>query len=164
MNNFPKNNFAIHYKTFNTNKINIEDEGMEDLEKFNQFYLANISKTSLFEENENITSYVNFPSLFENNNPNSQINLNSLLNSKLNISHESNFNKNDTKLFSIYSYIKRVISSVPKQKLKKLILDLSSISSNDLNILTLVKSVRSNMNKEKLIDKAVDIVMRIMEQ
>ena len=164
MNNFKLNNVAIHYKTFNVHKIDIGDEGMEDLEKFNQFYLANISKTSLFEEKENIASYINRPSIFENINPNLLNNLNLLLNSKQKFSSESNFSKNEAELFSIYSYFKRVISTTPKQILKKLILDLSSASSNDLNILTLVKSIRSNMSKEKLVEKAVDIIMRTITQ
>ena len=30
-------NLNSEYRTFNLNKINIEDEGMEDLEKFNLF-------------------------------------------------------------------------------------------------------------------------------
>lgn len=38
-------------------------------------------------------------------------------------------------------------------------LDLSFVSSNDLNKLTLIKIVGSNINKKKLVEKEEDIII-----
>ena len=69
------------YRTFNLDKINIEDEGMEDLEKFNEIYNIKSSKCSLFEEIKPVHT-VNYP-YFTNNGKTSINNINCDINSKL---------------------------------------------------------------------------------
>ena len=142
------------YRTFNLNKINIEDEGMEDLEKFNQMYKIDDSKCSLFDE---IKQVHNFNPLFMINNG-SKVSLEDGTYVENNGALKSNY------IFRIDLYLKRVIKCMTKPKIKSLILELGSMSSNNFLILTKIKSVKSNWSKEKLVDMAVDIILTIINK
>ena len=142
------------YRTFNLNKINIEDEGMEDLEKFNQMYKIDDSKCSLFDE---IKQVHNFNPLF-------MINNGSKASLEDEACDENNGTQNSNSIFRIDLYLKRVIQCMTKPKIKSLILELGSMSSNNFLILTKIKSVKSNWSKEKLVDMAVDIILSIINK
>ena len=146
---------SLEYRTFNLNKINIEDEGMEDLEKFNLKYKINNSKCSLFDE---IKQVYNF------NKCDSKVSLNSSHSNDTKFDDE----KNDSQsIFRIDLYLKRIIECMQKSKIKNLIIELGSLSSNNSNnflILTKIKSIRSNWPKEKLVDMAVNIILDIIKK
>ena len=132
------------YRTFNLNKINIEDEGMEDLEKFNQIYKIDNSKCSLFEEIKKVHDF-NSPCFYDNSKVSS--------NNKL---------MKDNTIFRIDFYLKRVIENMQKPKIKNLILELGILSDNNFLILTKIRSIKSNWPKKKLVEMAVDIILRLI--
>ena len=138
------------YRTFNLDKINIEDEGMEDLEKFNEIYNIKSSKCSLFEEIKpvNIADYPYF-----NNDINSTI-------SNINCDIKSTKGKNS--IFRIDFYFRRIIENMQKPKIKKLIFELGNLSDNNFLILTKIKSIKSNWPKKKLVEMAVDIILGLI--
>ena len=130
-------NLNAEYRTFNLNKINIEDEGMEDLEKFNSVYKIDNSKCSLFEEAKKIPFY-------------SQIN---------NANEETKIKNNRNTCFKVDLYLRRIIENMKAKKLKSMIMELGALSSNNFIILTKIKSIRSNWKKEKLVNLALDIMI-----
>ena len=134
------------YRTFNLNKINIEDEGMEDLEKFNQIYKIDNSKCSLFEEIKKVHDF-NSPCFYDNSKVSS--------NNKL---------MKDNTIFRIDFYLKRVIENMQKPKIKNLILELGILSDNNFLILTKIRSIKSNWPKKKLVEMAVDIILRLINK
>ena len=140
--------FSSEYRTFNLNKINIEDEGMEDLEKFNQMYQIDNSKCSLFDEirnvSYNITSYSNIESKLSK------------------YEKENNYVSNKKFLFRIDLYIKRIIQNMKKPQIKSLILELGTLSSNNYLILAKIKSIKSNWPKDKLVEMAINIILGII--
>ena len=138
------------YRTFNLDKINIEDEGMEDLEKFNEIYNIKSSKCSLFEEIKPVHT-VNYP-YFTNNGKTSMNNISCDINSKL----EKNC------IFRIDFYFRRIIENMQKPKIKKLIFELGNLSDNNFLILTKIKSIKSNWPKKKLVEMAVDIILGLI--
>ena len=127
------------YRTFNLDKINIEDEGMEDLEKFNYAYKIDSSKCSLYEKPQKIPQYT-------------QINDETRIDSKAHT------------CFRIDLYIRRILEKMKVKQIKSVILELGTISSNDFTILMKIKSIRSNWNKNKLINLAIDIIMKIINK
>ena len=138
------------YRTFNLNKINIEDEGMEDLEKFNEMYNIKSSKCSLFEEIKPVHT-ANYP-YFTNNSKTSMSNIRGDRNSTL--------EKNS--IFRIDFYFRRIIENMQKPKIKKLIFELGNLSDNNFLILTKIKSIKSNWPKKKLVEMAVDIILGLI--
>ena len=138
------------YRTFNLNKINIEDEGMEDLEKFNEMYNIKSSKCSLFEEIKPVHT-ANYP-YFTNNSKTNMSNISGDINSTL--------EKNS--IFRIDFYFRRIIENMQKPKIKKLIFELGNLSDNNFLILTKIKSIKSNWPKKKLVEMAVDIILGLI--
>ena len=130
------------YRTFNVNKINIEDEGMEDLEKFNYAYKIDNSKCSLFEEAKKIPIY-------------SQIN---------NANEETQIKTNKNTCFKVDLYLRRIIENMNAKKLKSIIMELGTLSSNNFIILTKIKSIRSKWKKEQLVNLAIDIMMSLINK
>ena len=130
------------YRTFNLNKINIEDEGMEDLAKFNFAYKIDNSKCSLYESAKKIPFY-------------SQVN---------NANDETRMKDNKITCFKIDLYLRRVLETMKKKKIKGVIMDLGKLSSNNFIILTKIKSIRSNWKKEKLINLAIDIILKLINK
>ena len=104
-------NLNAEYRTFNLNKINIEDEGMEDLEKFISVYKIDNSKCSLFEEAKKIPFY-------------SQIN---------NANEETKIKNNRNTCFKVDLYLRRIIENMNAKKLKSMIMELGALSSNNFN-------------------------------
>jgi len=139
------------YRTFNLNKINIEDEGMEDLEKFNEMYNIKSSKCSLFEEIKPVHTD-NCP-YFTNNNGKESMSINSC---DINNTLEKN------SIFRIDFYFRRIIENMQKPKIKKLIFELGNLSDNNFLILTKIKSIKSNWPKKKLVEMAVDIILGLI--
>ena len=135
-------NLNAEYRTFNINKINIEDEGMEDLEKFNCAYKIDSSKCSLFEEAKKIPIY-------------SQIN---------NANEETQIKTNRNTCFKIDLYLRRIIENMNAKKLKSIIMELGTLSSNNFIILTKIKSIRSKWKKEQLINLVIDIMMSLINK
>ena len=133
-------NLNAEYRTFNLNKINIEDEGMEDLEKFNSVYKIDNSKCSLFEEAKKIPFY-------------SQIN---------NANEETKIKNNRNTCFKIDLYLRRIIENMNAKKLKSMIMELGSLSSNNFIILTKIKSIKSRWKKEQLVILALDIMKNLI--
>ena len=105
-------NLNSEYKTFNLNKINLEDEGMEDLEKFNLFYKIDNSKCSLYEAAKKIPYY-------------SQIN---------NANDETKIKDNKNTVFKIDLYFRRIIENMNTKNIKSMIMELGSLSSNNFII------------------------------
>ena len=138
------------YRTFNLDKINIEDEGMEDLEKFNEMYNIKSSKCSLFEEIKPVHT-ANYP-YFTNNSKTSMSNISGNRNSTL--------EKNS--FFRIDFYFRRIIENMQKPKIKKLIFELGNLSDNNFLILTKIKSIKSSWPKKKLVEMAVDIILGLI--
>ena len=143
--------FSSEYRTFNLNKINIEDEGMEDLEKFNQIYKIDNSKCSLFDEIKQVN---NFNTSYSYNESKSN-----------NYEKESNYclNKNDS-FFRIDLYFKRIIQNMKKPQIKRFILELGILYSNNFLILAKIKTIKSNWPKEKLVDLAVNIIFGLINK
>ena len=140
--------FSSEYRTFNLNKINIEDEGMEDLEKFNQMYKIDNSKCSLFDEIRSVNYYI---TSYSNNE------------SKLSkYEKENNYVSNKKSFFRIDLYIKRIIQNMKKPQIKSLILELGTLSSNNYLILAKIKSIKSNWPKDKLVEIAINIILGII--
>ena len=133
-------NLNAEYRTFNINKINIEDEGMEDLEKFNSVYKIDNSKCSLFEEAKKIPFY-------------SQIN---------NANEETKIKNNRNTCFKVDLYLRRIIENMNAKKLKSMIMELGSLSSNNFIILTKIKSIKSRWKKEQLVILALDIMKNLI--
>ena len=138
------------YRTFNLDKINIEDEGMEDLEKFNEMYNIKSSKCSLFEEIKPVHT-TNYP-YFTNNSKTSMSN----------ISGDRNSTLEKNSIFRIDFYFRRIIENMQKPKIKKLIFELGNLSDNNFLILTKIKSIKSNWPKKKLVEMAVDIILGLI--
>ena len=138
------------YRTFNLDKINIEDEGMEDLEKFNEMYNIKSSKCSLFEDIKPVNT-ANYP-YFDNNSKSSMNNISCDINNTL--------GKNS--VFRIDFYFRRIIENMQKPKIKKLIFELGNLSDNNFLILTKIKSIKSNWPKKKLVEMAVDIILGLI--
>ena len=141
--------FSSEYRTFNLSKINIEDEGMEDLEKFNQIYKIDNSKCSLFDE----TNQVNNFNIFYNESKSSNFKTEFNSSFKINVS-----------FFRIDLYFKRIIQNMKKSQIKKLILELGSLSCNNYLILSKIKSTRSSWTKEKFIDLAYNIILELINK
>ena len=139
---------SSEFRTFNLDKINIEDEGMEDLEKFNQIYKIQNSKCTLFGDVQKVQNFNT--SFFLDNSYNYE-------------SSNNNGSEKSISIFRIELYLRRLIENMKRQKIKNLILELGSLSSNNFLILTKIKSIRSNWSKEKLIDIAVDIILRLIK-
>ena len=138
------------YRTFNLSKINVEDEGMEDLEKFNEMYNIKSSKCSLFEEIKPVHT-ANYP-YFTNNSKTSMSN----------ISGDRNSTLEKNSIFRIDFYFRRIIENMQKPKIKKLIFELGNLSDNNILILTKIKSIKSNWPKKKLVEMAVDIILGLI--
>ena len=138
------------YRTFNLNKIKIEDEGMEDLEKFNEMYNIKSSKCSLFEEIKPVHT-ANYP-YFTNNSKTSMSN----------ISGDRNSTLEKNSIFRIDFYFRRIIENMQKPKIKKLIFELGNLSDNNFLILTKIKSIKSSWPKKKLVEMAVDIILGLI--
>ena len=130
------------YRTFNLNKINIEDEGMEDLEKFNYAYKIDNSKCSLYDSAKKIPFY-------------SQIN---------NANDETKMKDNKKACFKIDLYLRRILETMKVPQIKSMIMDLGKLSSNNFIILTKIKSIKSNWKKEKLVNLAVDIILKLINK
>ena len=142
-------NLSTGCKEFNLNKINIEDEGMEDLETFNKMYKVDNSKCSLFSEIKpalSISSEFYFSS--ESDSSNSE-----------NGSYYG-YNRKHS-YFRVDFYLKRVIENMKSPNIKKLILELGTLSSNNMMILTRVQSMKARWKKEKLVDLAFNILLEI---
>ena len=133
-------NLNAEYRTFDVNKINIEDEGMEDLEKFNSVYKIDNSKCSLFEEAKKIPFY-------------SQIN---------NANEETKIKNNRNTCFKVDLYLRRIIENMKAKKLKSMIMELGALSSNNFIILTKIKSIKSRWKKEQLVILALDIMKNLI--
>ena len=133
-------NLNAEYRTFNVNKINIEDEGMEDLEKFNSVYKIDNSKCSLFEEAKKIPFY-------------SQIN---------NANEETKIKNNRNTCFKVDLYLRRIIENMNAKKLKSMIMELGALSSNNFIILTKIKNIKSRWKKEQLVILALDIMKNLI--
>ena len=142
-------NLSTGCKEFNLNKINIDDEGMQDLEAFNKMYKVDNSKCSLFNE---IKPVLDIPSEFyfssESNSINSE-----------NISH-CEYNRK-VSFFRVDFYLKRVIENMNRANLKKLIIELGTLYSSNTMILTIVKSMKTYMKKEKLVELAFNLILQI---
>ena len=145
---------SSEYRTFNLDKINIEDEGMEDLETFNRMYRVDDSKCSLFDE---IKRVYNCNTSFYSNNESKSSNYES-------DSEQYNTSKQSTFIFRIDFYFRRIIEKMTKPKIKELIFELGSLSSNNFLILTKIKSIKSNWPKEKLVTMAVDIILGLINK
>ncbi len=130
------------YRTFNLSKINVEDEGMEDLEKFNFAFKVDSSKCSLYESAKKIPLY-------------SQIN---------NTNDETRIKNDKISCFRIDLYLKRVLETLNMAKIKNIIMELGNLSSNNFVILTKIKSIRSKWKKEQLINLAVDIILKLINK
>ena len=130
------------YRTFNLSKINVEDEGMEDLEKFNSAFKVDSSKCSLYESAKKIPLY-------------SQIN---------NTNDETRIKNDKISCFRIDLYLKRVLETLNMDKIKNIIMELGNLSSNNFVILTKIKSIRSKWKKEQLINLAVDIILKLINK
>ena len=130
------------YRTFNLSKINVEDEGMEDLEKFNSAFKVDSSKCSLYESARKIPLY-------------SQIN---------NTNDETRIKNDKISCFRIDLYLKRVLETLNMAKIKNIIMELGNLSSNNFVILTKIKSIRSKWKKEQLINLAVDIILKLINK
>ena len=135
-------NLNAEYRTFNLDKINIEDEGMEDLEKFNYAYKIDNSKCSLFDEAKKIPFY-------------SQIN---------NANEETQKKGNKNTCFKIDLYLRRIIGNMNAKNLKSMIMELGALSSNNFIILTKIKSIKSKWRKEQLVNLAMDIIMNLINK
>ena len=135
-------NLNSEYRTFNLNKINIEDEGMEDLEKFNLAFKTDNSKCSLYESAKKIPYY-------------SQIN---------NANDETKMKDNKNSCFRIDLYLKRVLEPLNIAKIKNIIMELGNLSSNNFIILTKIKSIRSRWKKEQLVNLAVHIILKLINK
>ena len=135
-------NLNSEYRTFNLDKINIEDEGMEDLEKFNYAYKIDNSKCSLYEPAKKIPYY-------------SQINY---------ANDETKIKDNKNVGFRIDLYLRRIIENMKVPKIKGLIMELGALSSNNFVILTKIKSIKSNWKKERLVNLAIDIILKIINK
>ena len=66
--------------------------------------------------------------------------------------------------FKIDLYLRRVLETMKVQKIKGVIMDLGKLSSNNFIILTKIKSIRSNWKKEKLINLAIDIILKLINK
>ena len=131
------------YRTFNLNKINIEDEGMEDLEKFNSAYKIDDSKCSLYESAKKIPFY-------------SQIN---------NANDETRMKDNKkATCFKIDLYLRRILETMKAPYIKSVIMELGKLSSNNFIILTKIKSIRAKWKKEQLINLAIDIILKLINK
>ena len=130
------------YRTFNLNKINIEDEGMEDLEKFNITYKIDNSKCSLYESAKKIPYY-------------SQIN---------NANEETKIKDSKKTVFRIDLYLRRIIETMNAHKIKSLVMELGALSSSNFIILAKIKSIRTNWKKERLVKLAVDIILKLINK
>ena len=128
------------YRTFNLDKINIEDEGMEDLEKFNYVYKIDSSKCSLYEEAKKVPHY-------------SQIN-----------DDETRINTKTHTCFRIDLYFRRILERMKVSQIKSLIFELGTLSTNNFTILMKIKSIKSNWLKNKLINLAIDIIMTLINK
>ena len=135
-------NLNSEYRTFNLDKINIEDEGMEDLEKFNYAYKIDNSKCSLYEPAKKIPYY-------------SQINY---------ANDETKIKDNKNVGFRIDLYLRRIIENMKVPKIKGLIMELGALSSNNFVILTKIKSIKSNWKKERLANLAIDIILKLINK
>ena len=135
-------NLNSEYRTFNLDKINIEDEGMEDLEKFNYAYKIDNSKCSLYESAKKIPYY-------------SQINY---------ANDETKIKDNKNIGFRIDLYLRRIIENMKVTKIKGLIMELGTLSSNNFVILTKIKSIKSNWKKERLVNLAIDIILKLINK
>ena len=141
--------FSSEYRTFNLSKINIEDEGMEDLEKFNQIYNIDNSKCSLFDEINQVNNF----NISYNESKSSNFKTEFNCSSKINIS-----------FFRIDLYFKRIIQNMKKPQIKKLILELGSLSCNNYFILSKIKSTRSSWTKEKFVDLTCNIILELINK
>ena len=131
------------YRTFNLNKINIEDEGMEDLEKFNYAYKIDDSKCSLYESAKKIPFY-------------SQIN---------NANDETRMKDNKkAACFKIDLYLRRILETMKVPNIKGVIMELGKLSSNNFIILTKIKSIKAKWKKEQLINLAIDIILKLINK
>ena len=142
-------NLSTGCKEFNLNKINIEDEGMEDLETFNKMYKVDNSKCSLFSE---IKPVLNISSEF-------YLSDESNSNSSESGSHYG-YNRKDL-FFRVDFYLKRVIENMTKPNIKKLILELGTLSSNNMMILTRIQSIKAGWKKEKLVELAFNLLLEL---
>ena len=143
------NDLGCEYRNFNLNKINIDDEGMEDLETFNKVYKVDNSKCSLFSE---VRPVLNISSEFYFSEGNSS-------NSSENGSYYG-YNRKDS-IFRVDFYLKRVIENMNKPNIKKLILELGTLSSNNMMILTRIQSIKAQWKKEKLAELAFNILLEL---
>ena len=141
MNTFTRN-LNSEYRTFNLDKINLEDEGMEDLEKFNLAYKIDNSKCSLYEVAKKIPYY-------------SQIN---------NANDETKIKDNKNTVFKIDLYFRRIIENMKTKNIKSMIMELGALSSNNFIILTKIKSIRTYWKKEQLVNLALDIILQLINK
>ena len=130
------------YRTFNLNKVNIEDEGMEDLEKFNYAYKINSSKCSLYEKAQKVPFY-------------SQVD---------NTNDETKIKNNKNTCFKIELYFRRIIEKMKIPNIKGMIMELGTLSTNNFVILTKIKSMKSNWKKEQFVKLAIDIIMKLINK
>ena len=133
------NDLGCEYRNFNLNKINIDDEGMEDLETFKQKFKIDGSKCTLFDETKKIMNY-------------------SIYNEKETILNNNN------KIFRLDFYLKRIISRLNKNKIKKLIIELGELTPNNFMLLATIKNIKSNCQKDKLVDSAVNIILSLINK
>ena len=143
---------SSEYRTFNLDKINIEDKGREDLETFNIMYRIDDSKCSLFDEIKKVYNY--------NTSPNSNNESNS---SKYENEENSRYGESPS-FFRIDFYFRRIIEKMNKHKIKELIFELGSLSNDNFLILTKIKSIKSNWTKKKLVDMAIDIILGLINK
>ena len=66
--------------------------------------------------------------------------------------------------FRIDLYLRRIIENMKVTKIKGLIMELGTLSSNNFVILTKIKSIKSNWKKERLVNLAIDIILKLINK
>lgn len=125
--------------TLNLDAIDIDDDGMEDLETFNAKYLNQIIK--------------------ENHSTN-RITKNITGNNKLLlINNEEQIGK-----FSISNYFKRILASqaFPREKLLLIIKELTILGNHNCKTMSLIKSIKKSTKKEEIIKIINTIIFSIL--
>ena len=143
---------SSEYRTFNLDKINIEDKGMEDLETFNIMYRFDDSKCSLFDEIKKVYNYNTSPNFNKENK------------SSIDESEDNSSYSESGSFFRIDFYFRRIIEKMNKPKIKELIFELGSLSNDNFLILTKIKSIKSNWTKKKLVDMSIDIILGLINK
>jgi len=119
--------------------ININDDGMEDLETFNKKYNEEIKKFYINNNN--------------NNNDNNNNNINSIITLNL---FKDKYKINSCK-FSVKLYLKNILNLLNKKQLFYLINNLTKNLDVNINIITLIKSINTRSKKNFIISRLTEI-------